>query len=244
VEGSAADTDGSIAQVRVRLDGASPQAEIPAQLATPQQGTTQWSATFNGVPNNTRYTPVATAVDNDGMQSSATGTPVQVGTVPPNPPPTVAITRAEAALDCITVEGTASDTGSSAGGTVAEVAVGLGNRPFKAAVLSQNAYRYQECQLPSGSYAVQARATDDLGATALATGPTLQVEAAQSATGTWQEHQAAGRIRVYMAPCSNVGFGTCDATFPQIFQAKGFNPFPLFSQAGGTDWFLDPANIP
>ncbi|HYI72443.1 MAG TPA: hypothetical protein VEX87_21980 [Skermanella sp.] len=63
-------------------------------------------------------------------------------------------------------------------------------------------------------------------------------------TATWLEHQSAGRLRVYLAPCPSVGFGTCDAAFPQIFQANGFNPFPLFSRAGGTDWFLDPANIP
>lgn len=239
VEGSAADADGTVAQVRVRLDGASPQGEIVAQ------GTTQWSAVFNGVANDTLYTPVVTAVDNDGLAASATGTPVQVGTAPANPPPTVTIGRAEASADCITVEGTSSDDGSSAGGTVAEVAVGLGDRPFKPAVLNPDeTYRYQECQLPSGSYAVQVRATDDLGASAVAVGQTVQVDAAQSVTATWLEHQAAGRLRVYLAPCPSVGFGTCDAAFPRIFQANGFNPFPLFSRAGGTDWFLDPANIP
>ena len=62
VEGSAADADGSVVQVRVRLDGASPQPK------SWPQGTTKWSATFNGVANNTLYTPVATAVDNDGLR--------------------------------------------------------------------------------------------------------------------------------------------------------------------------------
>jgi hypothetical protein len=72
------------------------------------QGTTSWSATFNNVPNNTLYTPVATAVDNDGLETAVTGPKVQVGTPPANAPPSVSITRAEAALDCITVEGPSS----------------------------------------------------------------------------------------------------------------------------------------
>ena len=63
-------------------------------------------------------------------------------------------------------------------------------------------------------------------------------------TATWQEHQADGRIRVYQAPCRNIGFGTCDAGFPEIFQTHGFTPFPVFRRAGGNDWYLDSANIP
>jgi poly(hydroxyalkanoate) depolymerase family esterase len=243
VEGSAADPDGSVVQVRVRLDGAAPQSEIAAQLTT-QQGTTQWTATFSSVPDDTLYTPIAIAVDDDGLEAIATGTGVQVGTPPANPPPTVSITSAGAAQACITIEGMVSDTGDGPGGAVAEVAVGLGSRPFRQAALTGSGYRYQECQLPPGSYAVQVRATDDLGAAALANGPTLEVEAAQSVTATWLDHQTAGRIRVYGAPCPNIGFGTCDAGFPQIFQANGFNPFPLFSRPGGTDWFVDPASIP
>jgi poly(hydroxyalkanoate) depolymerase family esterase len=234
VDGSAADADGSVVRVDVRLDGATPQPKVTAQ------GTTSWSATFDNVPNNTLYTPVATAVDDDGLETTVTGSPVQVGTPPANTPPNVSITRAEAALDCVTVEGNASDPG----GAIAEVAVELGGRPFRPAVLSQDAYRFQECQLPPGSYPVRVRATDNLGAPTLATGPVLVVENLQSVTATWQEHQVDGRIRVYRAPCRNVGFGTCDAGFPQIFQTNGFNPFPVFHRAGGNDWFLDPANIP
>ena len=234
IDGSAADADGSVVRVNVRLNGAAPQPEVTAQ------GTTSWSATFNNVPNNTLYTPVATAADNDGLETAVTGSSVQVGTPPANAPPVVSITRAEAALDCITVEGNASDSG----GAIAEVAVELGSRPFRPAVLSQNAYRFQECQIPPGSYTVRVRATDDLGATAFATGPALKVEDLQAVTATWQEHQVDGRIRVYQAPCRNIGFGTCDAGFPEIFQTHGFTPFPVFRRAGGNDWFLDPANIP
>jgi poly(hydroxyalkanoate) depolymerase family esterase len=234
IDGSAADADGSVVRVDVRLDGAAPQPRITAQ------GTTSWSATFDTVPDNTLYTPVATAVDDDGLETTVTGSPVQVGTPPANTPPNVSITRAEAALDCVTVEGNASDPG----GAVTEVAVELAGRPFRPAVLSQDAYLFQECQLPPGSYQVRVRATDDLGATTFATGPALTVENLQSVTATWQEHQVDGRIRVYRAPCPNIGFGTCDAGFPQIFQTQGFNPFPVFRRAGGNDWFLNPANIP
>jgi poly(hydroxyalkanoate) depolymerase family esterase len=236
VEGNAADADGSVAQVRVRLDGEVPQAEIVAQ------GTTTWSATFANVTDNKVYKPVVTAVDNDGLQATVTGAGVEVGTPPKNNAPNVSITRAEAALDCITVEGNASDP--DPGGTVAEVAVELGGRPFRPAVLSQNAYRFQECQIPAGSYPVRVRATDDLGATAFATGSPLEIGSIESVTGTWQEHQMAGRLKVYLAPCRNVGFGTCDAGFPQIIQTNGFSPFPVFRRAGASDWYLDAANVP
>jgi poly(hydroxyalkanoate) depolymerase family esterase len=243
VDGSATDPDGSVVQVRVRLDGAAPQPEIDAQL-TMQQGTAQWSATFIGVPDNTLYTPAATAVDKDGLKTTVAGPAVQVGTPPANTPPDVTVTRAGADQDCVTVEGAATDTGENPGGTVREVAVELGGRLFQAAALGQGSYRYQECQLPAGNYAVRVRATDDLGAVAFAAGPSVQVESVRSVTATWLDHQVAGRLRVYLAPCPNIGFGSCDAGFPQIFQTHGSNPFPLFSRAGGADWFLDPANIP
>jgi poly(hydroxyalkanoate) depolymerase family esterase len=236
LEGNAADADGTVTQVRVRLDGAVPQAEMVAQ------GTTSWSVTFANVPDNAVYKPVVTAVDNDGLQATVTGAAVTVGVPPVNNAPNVSITRAEAALDCITVEGNASDP--DPGGTVAEVAVELDGRPFRPATLSQNAYRFQECQIPAGSYPVRVRATDDLGAPAFATGPTLEIGSIESVTATWQEHQTAGRLEVYRAPCRNVGFGTCDAGFPQIFQANGFSPFPVFRRAGASDWYLDAANVP
>jgi hypothetical protein len=192
------------------------------------QGTTSWSATFGAVPTNTLYTPVATAVDNDGLEATVTGPAVQVGTPTSNAPPSASITRAEAALDCVTMEGAASDPD----GTITEVAVELGSRPFRPAVLSQDAWRYQECRIPAGSYTVRVRATDDRGATGFATGPVLQVESLQEVTGTWQEHQAAGRLRFYRAPCRNIGFGTCDAGFPQVFQTRPTAPHPFRFSAG------------
>ena len=143
------------------------------------------------------------------------------------------------------MEGAASETGS-AGGTVAEVAVELGGRPFRPAVLSQDeTYRYQECQLPPGSYAgTGPRDGRSRRHRPSRPGRSCRSKQLQSVTATWQEHQSAGRIRVYLAPCPTSGSVPAMPAFPQIFQANGFNPFPLFSRAGGTDWFLDPANIP
>ena len=42
---------------------------------------------------------------------------------------------------------------------------------------------------------------------------------------------SAGRLRVYLAPCASVGFGSCDQGFAEIFLANQFNPFPLHRKA-------------
>jgi hypothetical protein len=62
--------------------------------------------------------------------------------------------------------------------------------------------------------------------------------------GKWQVHMSAGRLRVYLAPCTNVGFGTCDQGFSEIFLANQFNPFPLHRKATSNDWYARPENIP
>ena len=53
----------------------------------------------------------------------------------------------------------------------------------------------------------------------------------------------AGRIRVYQAPCSEPGFGTCDAGFQTIFSRHGFAEFVLHKHPETDDWYLDPAKI-
>src|SRR3712207_6911518 len=58
-----------------------------------------------------------------------------------------------------------SDVCSSDLGRVAEVAVKLGTRNFSPVSFTQGQYRFRECRLPGGTYTVQVRATDDLGAT-------------------------------------------------------------------------------
>ena len=123
---------------------------------------------------------MATAKDSEGQAASVAGTPVVVGTVPPNAPPTDAINTVSVAGDCVTVAGTAADTD----GTVARVAVELGNRGFKPATLGAGGgFQYQECGLPGGTYATRAEATDDQGArSAVATGPGATVSPLETAS--------------------------------------------------------------
>ena len=225
----------SIAEVTVRLEGSAPQAPRAAT------GTTDWTATFGNLPDDRRYTPVATAKDSEGQTASATGTPVVVGTVAQNAPPTAAINTASVAGDCVTVAGTAADTD----GTVARVAVELGNRGFKPATLAvSGGFQYQECGLPGGTYATRAEATDDQGArSTVATGPGATVSPLETASADWQAHMTAGRLRVYGAPCRSVGFGACDSGFAELFLAHQFNPFPLHRRPPSTDWYVDPQNI-
>jgi poly(hydroxyalkanoate) depolymerase family esterase len=66
VSGTAND-DRAVAGVTVRLDGTHPQAARPAS------GTTSWSVTFDPVPNDAIYVPTATATDDQGRSTSATG---------------------------------------------------------------------------------------------------------------------------------------------------------------------------
>ena len=74
-------------------------------------------------------------------------------------------------------------------------------------------------------------------------GPTAEVVAALVvANGTWIDHLIAGRLRSYPSPCSNVGFGTCDAPFAAIHATHGFAAFDLFEDSA-RNWFHDAANV-
>ena len=215
-------------------DGRFPQ---PSKVAS---GTSNWTATFDNLPMDAIYLPVATAKDNDGATTSITGNPIIVGSPPPNAPPSVKINSASVTADCVTIEGNASDPE----GALARIEVELGTRGRKPAALSQNNFKYQERGLPGGTYSTKAQATDSAGATSpLNSGPDVTVSNLQIVTANWQVHMSAGRLRVYMAPCANVGFGTCDQGFSEIFLANQFNSFPLHRKATSNDWYVRPENI-
>ena len=232
VSGSAAASGGTVAEVAVRLEGGFPQ---PRRIAT---GTTSWSVIFTDLPNNATYVPVVTVTDSDGAMASVTGTPVNVGS-PLNAQPLVAIGNVSVDGNCVTVDGIASDPE----GQLAGVEVQLGARGFRPAVVSGGDYRYQECNLPAGTYTTQAEAFDGLGERSdSVSGPSATVSNLEAATADWQVHMREGRLRVYGAPCSSIGFGACDAGFSQIFLAHSFNAFPLHRKPPSTDWFVDPQN--
>jgi poly(hydroxyalkanoate) depolymerase family esterase len=234
VAGTAVSPDSTIVEVGVRLDGRFPQQQRAAA------GTTSWTVTFNNLPDNATYVPVATARDNDGVSASASGPAVTVGTPPPNATPEVAVTDALVTGSCIRVTGTALDPE----GQLAAVQVELGTRGLKPAVLNARDFSYQECGLPGGSYATRAVATDAEGLNSSDAGPTVEIVALETATGNWQAHMSAGRIRVYGSPCANFGFGTCDASFVDIFQRHQFSPFPLHRRPAAPDWYENAANVP
>ncbi|HEX2724719.1 MAG TPA: PHB depolymerase family esterase, partial [Beijerinckiaceae bacterium] len=154
VSGTASDRDGTVTAVAVHLEGRSPRPAVRAQ------GTAKWSASFADLDDNTSYTPVVTAIDDAGLLATTTGTPVSLGTVA-NSPPDVVISVARGEQDCLSVNGVATDRD----GRVTDVAVKLGTREFRPARLRQDQYRFRECRLPNGSYTVQVRAKDNLGAT-------------------------------------------------------------------------------
>jgi hypothetical protein len=215
------------------LDGNFPQSQRPAS------GTTSWAITFGNLPNNATYIPVAIAKDNDGVTASVTGNPVAVGSPSPSVP-TIAINHVSASGDCVTVTGTASDPG----GQLTAALVEIGARGLKPAALTQNDYKYQECGLPGGTYSTQAQATNALGAkSVVVSGPSATVSDLQVATASWQIHMSAGRLRFYAAPCTSIGFGACDAGFPEIFMANQFNAFPMYRKATATDWYIHQENI-
>ena len=234
VNGTASVPTGSIASVTVRLDGRFPQ---PSKTAS---GTNHWTVTFDNLPSDAFYVPVATAKDNDGATTSASGNPVPVGSPPPNAPPSVAINSASVAGDCVTVTGSASDPE----GQLMSVEVELGTRGRKNATLSQNNFKYQECGLPAGTYSTKAQAIDTAGGESpIVSGPDVSVRDLQSVSANWQVHMSAGRLRIYMAPCANVGFGACDQGFSEIFLANQFDPFPLHRKATSNAWFVRPENV-
>lgn len=75
VAGTAEPGDSEISVVRVRLDGAMPQPEQDTQ------GTTAWTTTFESVPDNERYMPVARLILEDGAETVAYGPQLDVGVV-------------------------------------------------------------------------------------------------------------------------------------------------------------------
>jgi poly(hydroxyalkanoate) depolymerase family esterase len=234
VNGTASVPTGSIASVTVRLDGRFPQ---PSKTAS---GTNHWTVTFDNLPSDAFYVPVATAKDNDGATTSASGNPVPVGSPPPNAPPSVAINSASVAGDCVTVTGSASDPE----GQLMSVEVELGTRGRKSATLSQNNFKYQQCGLPAGTYSTKAQAIDTAGGESpIVSGPDVSVRDLQSVSANWQVHMSAGRLRIYTAPCTNVGFGACDQGFSEIFLANQFDPFPLHRKATSNAWFVRPENV-
>jgi poly(hydroxyalkanoate) depolymerase family esterase len=235
VTGSASASAGSIVEIDVRLDGRFPQ---PQKVAS---GTSNWTISFDSLPADALYVPVAIAKDSAGATSTATANPVAVGNPPANAPPSVTIGNVSVNGDCVTVTGTASDPE----GQLAEVDVELGTRGRKPAALDQGNYTFQECGLPGATYSTQAQAIDRLGAKSLlVSGPTATVSDVQAITADWQTHMSAGRLRVYLAPCTSVGFGACDTGFSEIFLANQFNQFPLHRKANATDWFVHVENIP
>jgi hypothetical protein len=235
MNGTASASAGSVASVTVRLDGRFPQ---PAKTAS---GTSNWAVTFDNLHMDAIYVPVVTAKDNDGANANMTGNPITVGSPPPNIPPSVTVSSASVSGDCITVAGSASDPE----GQLANVDVELGTRARKPAALSQDRFKYQECGLPGGTYSTRAQATDRAGATSsVSSGPDVTVSNLQAVTANWQAHMSAGRLRVYLAPCASVGFGSCDQGFSEIFLANQFNPFPLHRKATSKDWYVRPEIIP
>ena len=125
------------------------------------------------------------------------------------------------------------------------VEVELGTRGRKNATLSQNNFKYQECGLPAGAYSTKAQAIDTAGGESpIVSGPDVSVRDLQSVSANWQVHMSAGRLRIYMAPCTNVGFGACDQGFSEIFLANQFDPFPLHRKATSNAWFVRPEIIP
>jgi hypothetical protein len=183
---------------------------------------------------------VVTAIDNEGLHTTINGQPVAVGTPLERKPPAVTIDEVRVEQDCVTVNGQASDPD----GRVVAVSVKLGTRGPRPAALTQNRYAFQECRLPDGTYTTEVQARDDLQDVTIVRGSDAVVQAKPSNEATWLDHMSAGRLRLYQAPCANVGFGVCDAAFPAILQEHGNEPVKLFHRATSNDWYLNPANIP
>lgn len=107
--------------------------------------------------------------------------------------------------------------------------------------IAQNATSYTINGLQgSTTYFIVARTIDSGN---LLSNESAQVSAATNAsvvtfTATLLDHQAAGRVKFYQAPCK-VGFGSCDASFNEIFQTFNFRPFALFRAPASSNWYLD-----
>jgi hypothetical protein len=152
LQASASDPDGSITKVEFLRDG--------TLLATDTSA--PYSFTWNNVAAGT-YPLAARATDNQGaVTTSAT---VTVHVVPPNAPPTVTIS---APADGSTFEAPATVTVAASAqdsdGAVTRVDFYADSNPIGTATSEPFSIAWTD--VPAGSYALTARATDDAGATA------------------------------------------------------------------------------
>lgn len=224
VSGTASDSDGSVAEVRVSLLGRMPQA---TGVAT---GTNSWSYQKCDLPNNQRYVPHVVAIDDQGLSSATEiGTSVAVGNPPANLAPSISGLSATVNEQCVTLTGTVTDDDQ-----VSLVELNVDNAGWNPTALSYDQFSVIQCGFSAGTYYWDVRASDNEGEASTLSGSGFTIEEPgydEEATDTITYHQIAGRIPAI------------DATYLDLFNVYGINTqFTLYRS--GTDWYHDKGNLP
>jgi len=151
------------------------------------------------------------------------------------------------------VEGTrivVGGTADSAGAAIARVGVRLDGEMPRAEQDAAGTATWSTAfaELPADRfYTPVARLVLEDGAEKLAFGPRLAVGTPVEvtvATGTWQQHLAAGRIAVQQDPCATAGLlGACDSDFTTLFFEHQFAPFPLYAATEAGPWYAREDNV-
>lgn len=186
VTGSATDPDGTIDRLDIRFTGDNPVGSVDI-TSHMDPSTGDFSYTTPALSNGFWYTPQATAFDDQGAVTEVTGDPVEVGNAAPN----VVIDHAGSSGDTITVDITATDSGS-----VTSVEVKIGSDPWAGAMhQGGNAWRFTGSGYADGTYSLQVRATDNDGGVTTVSGPDITVQSwtCVEHTSSNYHHVQAGR---------------------------------------------------
>lgn len=170
ITANAGDNDGTVSQVAFY------QAATLVGTANSAPFTVTWSGVVQGT-----YSITAKATDNNGAVTSSA--PVNVTVNPPNQPPTVVLTSptnnaAFSAGSTVTLGANASDTD----GTIVKVEFFQG--VVKLGEDNTSPYTHSWSNVPSGNYALSARATDNSGAIATSSATNITVNQPPTVTLT------------------------------------------------------------
>ncbi|GBC61005.1 hypothetical protein DENIS_1965 [Desulfonema ishimotonii] len=239
VKGVASDPDGSVANVKVALDGIYPQAPSEAELT----GDGSYSATLCNLPDNARYIPVAVATDDGNARSDpVTGDCISLGNPPENAPPSVKINPVRVNEQCVRLTGTAKDDRE-----VARAEVRLDGGKWVAVPLDSGKWRYEKCGLAEGTHSFAVRAEDKECGITTETGPDFTIRPPayeESVSDTLTNHVAARRVRYY---ASGAGFGAFDVSYMDLYsEYGGQTEFILYRVGDPPDdkWYAEKGNIP
>lgn len=227
VSGTAADADGSVANVEIAISNIDAAPALVEIIDTSVDGSNQFAATSGPLPD-ALYEISVVATDDAGAESDASRITRRIGNPPPDEPPVISELQATTDAQCATITGLASDANQDLVSVDIEFAAGGTVIGANQAIIDGSDFGTSRCNLPGGTLTATATATDAAGLSATDS-VTLEIDAGQ--TGDYNFHIAEGHITW------GNGYAECYLEF-------GTSEFTMRESSAGTDqcvWTADGA---